>query len=252
MYNNRNNRKILRRTITDLKPAYNKPYYFRSREILKLKNVYKDLSPYEISKILRLPQEYIRQILTSNNSHKRRKIPILLPKLISRRCQNTFPHKNVVVDTLPVLAPPVPLPVLNTLPQKTSQKLLPPQEPELLLKLKKPRKAKKKPNLLLAKIKRFQSRSECSQPFGLKEFIDKFGNNPVCYLTGESINLDAGQTYHLDHKIPISRSGSSNLDNLGILTAIANRSKSAMIPNEFISLCVKVLENKGYKVSPPL
>lgn len=82
----------------------------------------------------------------------------------------------------------------------------------------------------------------------VKEFMIKIGDNPKCYLTGDSIDLSKPKTYQLDHIIPTSKNGQNTLDNLGLTTKEANLAKRDLSVDEFINLCKKVLQNNGYKV----
>ena len=84
--------------------------------------------------------------------------------------------------------------------------------------------------------------------FSWQDVIDKFGWNTTCYLTGRAINLREPHTYHFDHKVPVSRGGSSGIDNLGIAYRDANIAKSDMMIEDFICLCKEVLEFNGYQV----
>lgn len=81
-----------------------------------------------------------------------------------------------------------------------------------------------------------------------KQLFSILSKNPVCYLTGEKINLLDKKTYHLDHKVPRSRGGSNTLSNLGLATKAVNIAKSNLTPEEFISLCIKVISHAGYSV----
>lgn len=85
--------------------------------------------------------------------------------------------------------------------------------------------------------------------FTVQDLLNKFGNNPVCYLTGESIDIYKPRTYHFDHIIPRSRGGTNDIDNLGICTKAANQAKNDMTPDEFFNLCKVILEYNGYQVS---
>jgi 5-methylcytosine-specific restriction endonuclease McrA len=85
--------------------------------------------------------------------------------------------------------------------------------------------------------------------FTVKDVIEKFGENPICYLTGEQIDINKPRTYHFDHIIPRSRGGDSSIDNLGICTKRANLAKHDMTPDEFEHLCKRVLEHNGYIVT---
>lgn len=84
--------------------------------------------------------------------------------------------------------------------------------------------------------------------FNYKDVIKKFGLTTVCYLTGKQITLSEDD-YELDHIIPISRGGSNNLSNLGILSVEANQSKGGLLNKEFIELCIKVLKHNNYEVN---
>jgi len=79
--------------------------------------------------------------------------------------------------------------------------------------------------------------------------IDFLESNPYCYLTGEKIDLHKTETYSLDHKIPLSRGGKRDIENMGLTARVANQAKHAMIPEEFFELCKKVLEHNGYKIT---
>ncbi len=76
----------------------------------------------------------------------------------------------------------------------------------------------------------------------------KIGTNPICYLTGEPIDLQDMPRYSLDHIIPLSRGGESTLENMGLALKEANQAKSDLTKEEFLALCVKVLQHNGYKV----
>jgi 5-methylcytosine-specific restriction endonuclease McrA len=85
--------------------------------------------------------------------------------------------------------------------------------------------------------------------FTVDDVINKFGKNPTCYLSGDSIDIYRSKTYEFDHIIPRSRGGTNDIDNLGICTREVNQSKRDMTPDEFINLCKKILEYNGYVVS---
>ena len=130
------------------------------------------------------------------------------------------------------------------------------------------RKKHKKPNqvstsntlqLLGAKIRNFNLdcnsknkrnyRMYKDSQFSPQDVIKKFGDNTVCYLTGQKIDINQPRTYHFDHIIPSSRGGDNSLENLGICTKQVNASKSDMTPDEFINLCKIVLEHNGYSIT---
>ena len=111
-------------------------------------------------------------------------------------------------------------------------------------------------SLIKDKIKRFHNgqndMTHNKSTFSVDDVLEKFGENPKCYLTGKDIDISQPRSYQFDHKIPRSRGGDNSLDNLGIASSKANRSKSDMTPDEYINLCKQVLEHAGYLVSKPM
>lgn len=96
--------------------------------------------------------------------------------------------------------------------------------------------------------------SDGRQPFQVVKTIPvpmvraRIGENPICYLTGDQIDLDKPESYSMDHVVPISRGGESTLENLGLCTKEANLAKGALTHEEFLQLCQKVLRHHGYDV----
>lgn len=99
-----------------------------------------------------------------------------------------------------------------------------------------------------SKIKRTKRIEYSQRLFSMVELKEHIKNNPVCYLTGEQLDITSPSGFHLDHIIPRSKGGSSELSNLGITTPNANMAKSDMMLDEFIDLCKKVLLHNGYEV----
>jgi len=85
--------------------------------------------------------------------------------------------------------------------------------------------------------------------FGVKDVIEKVGNNPICYLTGRKIDLTKPRSFHFDHIIPVGKGGISTLDNLGIACRDVNVSKSDLMVEDYLKLCKEVLEYNGYIVN---
>jgi hypothetical protein len=80
------------------------------------------------------------------------------------------------------------------------------------------------------------------------EVTKLIGKKPICYLTGEYIDLKDMKNYSLDHIVPMSKGGKSTLDNLGLTTKQANQAKSDLTKEEFLALCLRVVKHNGYRV----
>lgn len=80
----------------------------------------------------------------------------------------------------------------------------------------------------------------------MKALWEKQGGR--CAYTGEL--LIPGVNASLDHKIPSTRGGTNDLENLQWVTYQVNRMKTDMLEEEFFRLCRMVLEGKGFSVVP--
>lgn len=104
--------------------------------------------------------------------------------------------------------------------------------------------------LLALKVQTFHSLTEKGQKmyntpsFTVQDVLDKVGENPVCYLTGEQIDINKPRTYHFDHILPRSKGGENTLDNLAICTKDANLAKHNLTNEEFFALCKRVVEHQ--------
>lgn len=103
------------------------------------------------------------------------------------------------------------------------------------------------------KIRRFSRNRKTGKytmsSFTYEDVISKFSEKPVCYLTGEQIDIGYPRSYHFDHKVPVSKGGTNTIDNLGICTADANNAKHDKTQDEFIELCKRVLIHHGYSLT---
>lgn len=71
-----------------------------------------------------------------------------------------------------------------------------------------------------------------------------------CYLTGEPINLET-DAYQLDHIVPLSKGGTSEITNCGITIPVANQMKTDMTVSELLDMCEKILVHYNYTVTKP-
>ena len=103
-----------------------------------------------------------------------------------------------------------------------------------------------------SKIKCFKRRSKgskagsgwrvnVSSQYNCADVVEKIGTKPVCYLTGLKINVEEPTTYSLDHRVPVSKGGSNDLENLEICSIEANKAKADLTLDEFYKLCEDVL-----------
>ena len=107
----------------------------------------------------------------------------------------------------------------------------------------------RKKNPLYGKVKYFLYRDKTlAERYSVKDVYDKLSKNPVCYLTGTKVDLSNGSSYHLDHIVPLSRGGTSDLSNLGLCSPAVNKAKHNLSPTEFVDLCIKVVTHAGYSV----
>lgn len=83
----------------------------------------------------------------------------------------------------------------------------------------------------------------------VEKLVEKFSDNPKCYLTGRKIDIHSPRSYNFDHIIPKAKGGDNSIENLGICIRDANQAKNDMLLPDFIQLCKDVLENNGYKVT---
>lgn len=88
--------------------------------------------------------------------------------------------------------------------------------------------------------------------YSYKDVLKYLGGGTIfkCYLTGQEIDITK-DNYELDHKIPASKGGSNELENLGITIREANQAKSDLTISEFLDLCEKVLKHHNYTVIKP-
>jgi len=89
---------------------------------------------------------------------------------------------------------------------------------------------------------KFRKRTGNPEYFSVDDVLNKFGEQPTCYLTGQPIDLKDTSMYSFDHIIPICRGGSNTLDNLGLVLRTANEAKGKLLITEFLDLCEQILK----------
>lgn len=105
---------------------------------------------------------------------------------------------------------------------------------------------KKIRGVLTHKITLFQRGG--ARMFSVEELLNYIGENPVCYITGDPIDISDTKSWHLDHIIPVSKGGTADLSNVGIATRDANLFKSDNTLDELEILCQKFLTKRGYTI----
>lgn len=68
--------------------------------------------------------------------------------------------------------------------------------------------------------------------------------NYLCYLSGRELTP---LTASLDHKDPISKGGSHDMDNIGIVDYRVNLAKGTLTIDEFIEMCRDVVRHQDAK-----
>ena len=96
--------------------------------------------------------------------------------------------------------------------------------------------------ILQTKINSFCRKSK-QHLFNVDELIEKIGDNPRCYISGDLIDLSKKETFSLDHIIPISKGGDDSLENCGLTTKESNMIKHNLNINELVILCKKIINN---------
>lgn len=84
--------------------------------------------------------------------------------------------------------------------------------------------------------------------FGVEELKNRINDVKCCELSGRAIDIQDTGSWHLDHKIPVSRGGDNSIENVAILKKEINYAKHNMTNEEFIQMCKDVLIFNGYKV----
>lgn len=95
------------------------------------------------------------------------------------------------------------------------------------------------------KFTRFKGRGLAQYDYTYNDIKKIAEENPVCYLSGRPLNYEDPQSFHFDHRIPVSQGGDNSLENLGIASQEANMAKNDMSLEYFLDLCEDVLRQHG-------
>jgi len=85
--------------------------------------------------------------------------------------------------------------------------------------------------------------------FSADDILKIYNDNPICNLTGRSIDIENTRSWELDHIVPASKGGSDTIDNCQITCKEANFAKGDLSMDEFINLCKDVLTHHGYDIT---
>lgn len=85
--------------------------------------------------------------------------------------------------------------------------------------------------------------------FTIEDVINKLGDKPSCYLTGDPIDISKTRSYHFDHIVPRAKGGTNTIDNLGVCTKEANLAKNELTEDQLVELCKKILIHHGFEVN---
>ena len=75
-----------------------------------------------------------------------------------------------------------------------------------------------------------------------KNVLEKFANNKNCRLCGMTCDFTNSKSYSFDHYVPKSRGGDNSLENMQLLCMQCNQMKHAMLQEEFLEKCKRIVE----------
>jgi len=75
-----------------------------------------------------------------------------------------------------------------------------------------------------------------------KNVLEKFSGTPCCGLCGTACDFKNSKSYSFDHYVPKSRGGDNSLENMQLLCTQCNMMKHAMLQEEFLEKCKKIVE----------
>lgn len=101
--------------------------------------------------------------------------------------------------------------------------------------------------ILYQKLCQFWGDNVANASFKVKNVVEKFSEEPVCYLTGDKIDIMDSSSYTFDHIQPKCKDGDNDITNLGLATKAANSAKNDMSYDEFIEFCKKVITYHEFK-----
>jgi 5-methylcytosine-specific restriction endonuclease McrA len=102
---------------------------------------------------------------------------------------------------------------------------------------------------LKRKTREFQKRGKISKPFTHLDIINKFGEQTFCSLTGKPVYYSDPNSYQLDHIVPLSKGGHSDLSNLQIVCPMVNKMKNDIELNVFFEMC-ELITSRNNLIKP--
>ena len=99
------------------------------------------------------------------------------------------------------------------------------------------------------KINKIPKGSFKTKFFDIKQLVTKIGLHPICYLTGDTIDINDTKNYSFDHIIPKCYGGGNSLLNLQICTKVSNQSKNKFLLKNYIKMCNSIIENTNVRGS---
>jgi len=90
------------------------------------------------------------------------------------------------------------------------------------------------------KFTQFKGRGKLDYAYTYQNIIGILATVTACYLCNTDIDYQDPSSFHFDHKVPVSRGGTNELENLGIACSVCNYAKRDMLVDEFLAMCERI------------